>query len=170
MRLAGRVRRRWNVLGPGMRRKLFRRTASGVEPLMLWLNEDGMPRQAHGWHHTFDAGNRRIAALGLPDFSCTPHMCRHSFALKWFSIAKLVNSARMGHLSAQEAQDFRAQFGDTWHLVQTMLGHARVETTKNVYLEPFSPTRCRNPAGPRGRVPGRGVHGPGLCRPPQGGR
>jgi hypothetical protein len=40
-------------------------------------------------------------------------------------------------LSAQEAQDFRAQFGDTWHLVQTMLGHARVETTKNVYLEPF---------------------------------
>ena len=133
----GRVRRRWNVLGPGLRRRLFRRTASGVEPLILWLNADGMPREAHGWHHTFDAANRRIAALGLPDFSCTPHMCRHSFALKWFSIAKLVNSARLGHLNAQEAQDFRAQFGDTWHLVQTMLGHARVETTKNVYLEPF---------------------------------
>ncbi|MFG1930847.1 hypothetical protein ACGFK1_09350 [Mycobacterium sp. NPDC048908] len=105
--------------------------------MALWLNEDGMPRQAHGWHHTFDAGNRRTAALGLPDFSCTPHMRRHSFALKWFAIAKLVNSARIGHLSSQEAEDFRAQFGDTWHLVQTMLGHARVETTKNVYLEPF---------------------------------
>ncbi|MBC7304353.1 MAG: site-specific integrase, partial [Nocardia sp.] len=34
-------------------------------------------------------------------------------------------------------RDFREQFGDTWHLVQTMLGHRSVETTKNVYLEPF---------------------------------
>jgi hypothetical protein len=34
-------------------------------------------------------------------------------------------------------RDFREQFGDHWHLVQTMLGHRRVETTKEVYLEPF---------------------------------
>jgi hypothetical protein len=64
-------------------------------------------------------------------------MLRHSFALKWYAIGKLVHSARLGHLSGDERADFREQFGDTWHLVQTMLGHRRVETTKNVYLEPF---------------------------------
>ena len=133
----GLTERSLNVVGAGLRRKLFRHTPSGLEPLALWLNEDGMPRDPHGWHHTFETANRRIAGLGLPDFSCTPHMCRHSFALRWFSIGKLVHSARLGHLSQEEAADFRAQFGDTWHLAQTMLGHARVETTKNVYLEPF---------------------------------
>jgi site-specific recombinase XerD len=131
------VERSWNVIGPGLRRKLFRRTSAGLEPLAVWLNEDGTPRDPHGWHHTFDTANDRIAAVGLRDFRCTPHMFRHSFALKWFSVGKLVNSARLGHFTEDEAQDFRAQFGDTWHLVQTMLGHARVETTKNVYLEPF---------------------------------
>ena len=131
------VQRRWNLIGPALRRKRFRETVVGLEPLMVWLNEDGLPRDPHGWHHTFDTANNRIAEFGLPDFSCTPHMLRHSFALKWFSIGRLVYAARLGHLSAEEARDFRVQFGDTWHLVQTMLGHARVETTKNVYLEPF---------------------------------
>ncbi|MFD4248016.1 hypothetical protein ACFWP3_41555, partial [Streptomyces sp. NPDC058525] len=61
----------------------------------------------------------------------------HSFALKWYAIGKLVHAARLGHLDADERKDFREQFGDTWHLVQTMLGHRSVETTKEVYLEPF---------------------------------
>ena len=133
----GTVQRSWNLIGPALRRKLFRETVAGLEPLMVWLNEDGLPRDPHGWHHTFDTANGRIAGFGLTDFSCTPHMLRHSFALKWFSIGRLAYSARLGHLSEEEARDFRVQFGDTWHLVQTMLGHARVETTKNVYLEPF---------------------------------
>jgi hypothetical protein len=64
-------------------------------------------------------------------------MLRHSFALRWFSIGKLVYTSRLEHLTEQERRDFRVQFGDTWHLVQTMLGHRRVETTKEVYLEPF---------------------------------
>lgn len=132
-----RIRTSWNELTPGVRRKLFRENVSGLEPIALWLNADGLPRDPHGWHHTFDTANTRIAALGLNDFSCTPHMHRHSFALKWFAIGKLVYSARVGHLDGAQADDFRVQFGDTWHLVQTMLGHARVETTKNVYLEPF---------------------------------
>jgi hypothetical protein len=29
------------------------------------------------------------------------------------------------------------QFGDTWQLVQTVLGHRSVTTTMDVYLEPF---------------------------------
>jgi len=132
-----RVRTSWNALAPQKRQKLFRETVRGLEPVALWLNADGLPRDPHGWHHTFHAANDRIAALGLTNFKCTAHMHRHSFALKWFAIGKLVYAAKIGHLEAEEARDFRVQFGDTWHLVQTMLGHARVETTKNVYLEPF---------------------------------
>ncbi|MFD5063820.1 tyrosine-type recombinase/integrase [Streptomyces sp. NPDC058394] len=133
----GTERKAWNDIGPRTRLRLFRRTPQGLEPVALWLNEDGLPRDGRGWEHTFDAANERIAGLGLESFSCTAHMLRHSFALKWYAIGKLVHAARMGHLTAAEQQDFREQFGDTWHLVQTMLGHRSVETTKEVYLEPF---------------------------------
>ncbi|MFD7627548.1 site-specific integrase [Streptomyces sp. NPDC059851] len=129
--------KRWNDISAKARRRLLRETELGLEPLMLWLNEDGLPRDARGWEHTFDAANRRIRRMGLKNFSCRAHMLRHSFALKWYSIGKLVHAARLGHLSESERADFREQFGDTWHLVQTMLGHRRVETTKDVYLEPF---------------------------------
>ncbi|MEN8651516.1 hypothetical protein ABCR94_12960 [Streptomyces sp. 21So2-11] len=101
------------------------------------MNEDGLPRAGHGWQHTFTAGNRRIKQLGLQNFTCTAHMLRHSAALKWFAVGKLVSARRLAHLTNDELQDFREQFGDVWHLVQTMLGHRRVETTKEVYLEPF---------------------------------
>ncbi|GAA3320675.1 hypothetical protein [Arthrobacter ramosus] len=40
-------------------------------------------------------------------------------------------------------EDFREQFGDTWSLVQTMLGHSDVNTTRNIYLEPFIGLRGR---------------------------
>ncbi|WP_159393413.1 site-specific integrase [Streptomyces rimosus] len=129
--------RPWNVIGPRTRLRLFRQTRQGLEPLALWLNEDGLPRDGRGWEHTFEGANDRIERLGLEGFTCTAHMLRHSCALKWFAIGKLVYSARLGHLGQGERFDFREQFGDTWHLVQTMLGHRRVETTKNVYLEPF---------------------------------
>ncbi|WP_206281740.1 hypothetical protein [Streptomyces agglomeratus] len=129
--------RLWNEVGPRTRLRLFRRTDQGLEPVALWLNEDGLPRDGRGWEHTFAVANERIAALGLEHFSCTAHMLRHSFALKWYAIGKLVQAARLGHLSETEWMDFREQFGDTWHLVQTMIGHRRVETTKEVYLEPF---------------------------------
>lgn len=129
--------KRWNDIGPRTRLRLLRRGEYGLEPVALWLNEDGLPRQGRGWEHTFDAANRRIRDLGLESFSCTAHMLRHSFALKWYSIGKLVHAARLGHLGEDELRDFRDQFGDVWHLVQTMLGHAVVETTKEIYLEPF---------------------------------
>ena len=127
----------WNDVAPERRLRMFRRTELGLEPVALWLNEDGLPREGRGWEHTFDVANERIEMLGLEGFKCTAHMLRHSFALKWYAIGKLVHAARLGHLSEDERRDFREQFGDTWHLVQTMLGHADVETTKKVYLEPF---------------------------------
>jgi len=126
-----------DTLTPARRRRLFRRVDGELVPLAVWLNGDGLPRASHGWQHTFTTANKRIERLGLAGFRCTPHMLRHSFALKWYSIGKLLYEARFGHLSEEELRDFRAQFGDTWPLVQLMLGHRDPRTTMNTYLEPF---------------------------------
>ncbi len=126
-----------NVIDPRERRRLFRTTEHGMEPLALWLNEDGLPRTAHGWQHTFTQANERIAGLGLAGFSATPHMLRDSCALRWYAVGRLAYERRFGHLSEQETKDFRVQFGDTWDLVATILGHRSPETTKRHYLEPF---------------------------------
>jgi site-specific recombinase XerD len=127
----------WNDVEPERRLRLFARSPEGLEPLALWLNEDGLPRDAHGWHHSFTVANERIERLGLVGFSGAPHMLRHSFALKWYSIAKLARSVQLGSLGSDQARDWAEEFGDVWHLVQTMLGHRSVQSTKNVYLEPF---------------------------------
>lgn len=126
-----------DVLDPQMRQRLFREGEYGLEPLAVWLNEDGLPRAPHGWQHTFTEANARITALGLDGFACSAHRLRHSFALRWYSVGKLLYDARFAHLDGEELRDFRVQFGDTWQLVQTMLGHRSVTTTMDVYLEPF---------------------------------
>lgn len=61
-----------NVLSPHTRRELFRQTKFGLEPLALWLNENGLPRAPHGWEHTFAQANARIARIGVHHFSATP--------------------------------------------------------------------------------------------------
>ncbi len=126
-----------NLLKPQTRRALFWDNGYGLEPLALWLNEDGLPREPHGWQHTFTQANQRIVRLGLSNFSATPHMLRHSCALRWYSVGRLAYERRFGHLSDDEAKDFRQQFGDTWDLVATYLGHRNPETTRQYYLEPF---------------------------------
>lgn len=119
-----------NAIGPAARRRLYRSTPAGLEPVAVWLNADGLPRDPHGWHHTFDQANDRIARLGLASFRCTPHMLRHSCALRWYAVGRLAYERRFGHLDVEEQRDFRVQFGNTWDLVATMLGHRSPETTR----------------------------------------
>ncbi|WP_380633247.1 site-specific integrase [Saccharothrix lopnurensis] len=126
-----------DAIGPVMRRRLFCRTPQGLEPMAVWLNEDGLPRVPHGWEHTFGNANARIAGLGFPGLRATPHHLRHSFCLRWYSIGKLVYEAKLEHLGETERKDFREQFGDTWDLVATMVGHRNPQTTREHYLEPF---------------------------------
>jgi site-specific recombinase XerD len=126
-----------DVLTPQERRRLFRETTRGLEPLALWLNEDGFPRAHHGWENTFQTANRRIRRLGMQNFVCRPHKLRHSFAFAWYIIGRLLYERQLGHLTADETRDFRVQFGNTWDLVRTLLGHASLETTMQIYLEPF---------------------------------
>ncbi|MDG4795451.1 hypothetical protein [Micromonospora sp. WMMD1082] len=101
-----------NAVRPRVWARLFRSTSAGLEPLALWLNEDGLPRAGHGWQHTFATANARIAQLGLQGFRGTPHMLRHSCALRWYAVGRLAYERRFAHLDEQEQRDFRVQSGD----------------------------------------------------------
>ncbi|MEG3629630.1 site-specific integrase [Streptomyces poriticola] len=145
-------------LSPDDRRLLFRRTPQGLEPLWVWLSVNGLPKKPHSWEDTFDAANRRIAdAWLLKDdpqgrldeaqreqlrrecpLWMTPHMCRHSFALKWFSILSLLEERRIEGFSPDEIEDFRDQLGDIWLQLAVLLGHRHPDTTREHYLEPFT--------------------------------
>ncbi len=124
-------------LDPSHRLRLLRETERGLEPVALWLNENGLPRPAAAWQATFRTGNERVARAGIPWFQCTAHMLRHSFALRWYSVGRLLWDRRLAHLTDDEQRDFRVQFGDTWQFVQTLLGHRHPQTTVDIYLEPF---------------------------------
>ncbi|WP_327295475.1 MULTISPECIES: integrase [unclassified Streptomyces] len=145
-------------LSPDDRRLLFRRNPQGLEPLWVWLSVNGLPKKPHSWEDTFDAANRRVAEAWLcktdPDgrvgedqqeqvrrecpLWVTPHMCRHSFALKWFSILSLLEERRLEGFSPDEIEDFRDQLGDIWLQLAVLLGHRHPDTTREYYLEPFT--------------------------------
>jgi hypothetical protein len=138
-----------DAVGPDERRLLFRRTAEGLEPLAVWLSRSGLPKKTHGWEDTFADANRRAACAwlaggrsGRSGEGCPlwarPHMLRHSFALKWYSILSVVWQQRLDGFTGVELQDLRAQFGDVWHQLATLLGHADPATTRDYYLEPFT--------------------------------
>ncbi|MEU1947530.1 site-specific integrase, partial [Streptomyces sp. NPDC020125] len=143
-------------LTPDDRRLLFRRTPQGLEPLWVWLSVNGLPKKPHSWEDTFDAANRRVAEAWLRKTDpegrlnreqreqvrrecplwATPHMCRHSFALKWFSILSLLEERRLQGFSPDEVEDFRDQLGDIWLQLAVLLGHRHPDTTREYYLNP----------------------------------
>lgn len=145
-----------DVCGPDERRLMFRRTPQGLEPLAVWLSTNGLPKKAHSWEDTFDDANKRIArewvreagpsregnAPELVKADCPlwarPHMLRHSFALKWFSILSVVWERRIDGFTEEEVKDLRDQLGDIWYQLATLLGHASPVTTRDHYLEPFT--------------------------------
>ena len=118
------------------RMRLFDRTDAGWEPAMVFLGESGLPMAPDTWERVFAGASRRCLSLGVP-VTCHPHMLRHSFALRMLLTLTHAFDRRMG-LTAEERREYRLLFGDPWVLVQTLLGHASPETTRNVYLEPVS--------------------------------
>ncbi len=138
-----------DLIAPEERLRLFRQAPDGLEPLAVWLGNDGMPKQAHSWEKTFQAANARIArawaaahgkdpaAIECPLWA-RPHMARHSFALRWFSILSVVWEQRLEGFTEAEKRDLREQFGDVWFQLATLLGHSSPEVTRDWYLEPFT--------------------------------
>ncbi|MBT1183928.1 site-specific integrase [Streptomyces sp. CJ_13] len=129
------------------RMSLFTEGPMGPEPLWLWLNESGLPFHPSSWEGVFRAGSQRCdrvlsPAMAAPPF-CTPHMCRHSFALVMLVVLNHVMDQRMG-LTPEERRDFRLLYGDPWRMVQDLLGHAQLETTRGIYLAPVADLQLRS--------------------------
>ena len=112
------------------RRRLFIEGARGIEPAMLWLSESGTPMHFNTWRMVFHEANRRCEAQGV-DIHCSPHMLRHSFALRWWAVGVERLMRRQDDPHAR-----RIDLMDPWVLVQHLLGHRSPETTRETYLEP----------------------------------
>ncbi|MEU5050123.1 site-specific integrase [Streptomyces sp. NPDC021096] len=124
----------------------FTEGPAGPEPLWLWLNEQGLPFQPESWEGVFRNASQRCeevlgSVMAEPPF-CTPHMCRHSFALYMLVVLHHVMDVRMG-LTPEERRDFRLLYGDPWRMVQDLLGHADIELTRKIYLAPVSDLQIR---------------------------
>jgi site-specific recombinase XerD len=123
------------------RATLFIQGDTGLEPLWLWLGENGLPMDYCSWEAVFGAANDRCAAQGKPIY-CTPHMCRHSFALKMLVTLGRALDRRYGRDTA-ERDYVRKVYGEAFELVQGLLGHKSEQTTRDVYLEPVNGLRLR---------------------------
>ncbi|WP_329143144.1 site-specific integrase [Streptomyces sp. NBC_01456] len=129
------------------RATLFTEGADGPEPLWLWLNEAGLPFQPHSWEAVFRTANQRCRAVLEPPADqrrdphrvyspyATVHGARHSMALFMLVVLNSLLDRRFG-LSPKERRDFALLYGDPWHLVQGLLGHATRQITVETYLAP----------------------------------
>ena len=122
----------------------------------MWLAPNGLPKKPYSWEDTFQAANERIAeawvkAAGAELSSgererrraecplwARPHMLRHSFCLKWFSILSAVWQRKVAGFTEEEMRDLRDQLGDIWYQLATLMGHRDPMTTRGIYLEPFT--------------------------------
>ncbi|MGP3937926.1 hypothetical protein [Nonomuraea sp. KM88] len=116
------------------RLNLFAETEDGLEPLALWLTETGMPLRYRGWSKVFERASDRCRELGLTVFA-TPHMLRHSMALRSLVSLHHALDRRLG-LTPAERRHYEALYGNVWSMVKDLLGHRSEETTRTIYLEP----------------------------------
>lgn len=128
--------RRLAELSPGQRRRLFIETEEGLEPLLLWLTIGGKPMQRRSWYAPFNEANQALADAGIPCDPCHPHVLRHSFALTNLVYAHALMEDRLSVEHGMAARKMIAAFGDPFTLVQQLLGHSSVETTRDYYLGP----------------------------------
>lgn len=127
------------------RRNLFAQGPDGLEPAALWLTEAGDPMPHTTWNSVFNAANDRVSAargaLGVesPWVHVTPHSLRFTFAL--FVLVAGVRAT--DKLSGRGPADpfLVRNYSHVFDEVRDLLGHASVETTRRIYLEPVKSLR-----------------------------
>ncbi|MCX5309012.1 site-specific integrase [Streptomyces sp. NBC_00160] len=138
------------------RMTLYTEGPQGPEPLWLWLNEQGLPFRVSSWENVFRTANERCRTAldpgpGTPGLDpyrsiapqATPHSARHSFALYMLVVLHYLMDRKFG-LTPEERRDFRLLYGDPWRMVQDLLGHADLETTRAIYLAPVADLQLRS--------------------------
>lgn len=114
------------------RRRLLIRTADGLEPAVLWLNELGLPGKRSGWREVFDRANERCARLGVR-ISAHPHALRHSFAVITLEQLQRGHIVELAAMNPDQRLTYQMVFGDPLNWVRIRLGHRSITTTQ-IYL------------------------------------
>jgi integrase len=128
----GAHRMRLRDLSPAERRRLLRETEDGLEPAMLWLNENGLPMSVSGWQAVFSAANDRCHKAGVP-VEAHAHLLRHTFAVVTLEQLQRAHIAQLAELNVEQRGHYTRIFGDPLDWVRRRLGHRSILTTL-IYL------------------------------------
>jgi site-specific recombinase XerD len=114
---------------------------AGPEPMWFWLTEAGMPFGPTSWRNVFETANEQVDR-GLADRTpprLTAHSLRHSYALYMLiALQRAIDRRAADGRSANFSDD---RYRLAWDIVRDLLGHASVNTTRNIYLEPVNGLR-----------------------------
>ncbi len=133
------------------RPRLLIDTSGELEPLMLWLNESGVPMGHRSWGNVFTKANQRLAGeyrrLGIR--SAPPRISAHSlrFTCALFTLLSFVQviDQRLGIDPLEPWVE--ARYAEAFDFVKDMLGHADEGTTKGTYLKPLRDLRRMDALG-----------------------
>ena len=129
--------RRWTVLRspqdlPGFdfddRLNLLREGPDGLEPVALWVTDQGTPASRSMWQDMFRAANRRCVEQGV-DVRCHPHLLRHTFSVVTLEQLQRGQVRALAEHTPRQRQTYEMIFGDPLRWVQMLLGHASYLTT-----------------------------------------
>lgn len=118
------------------RRRTFIECREGLEPIALWINEDGLPSKPSAWQEVFKTANRRCVRREVP-IRCHPHMLRHSFAVITLEQLWRGHIQELTPMSGPQRETYQRVFGDPLNWIRIRLGHRSIETTQ-IYLHTLS--------------------------------
>lgn len=124
-----------DALPVDVRLRLLEEGPSGLQPMALWLGEDGRPLPPETWSAIMRRAGHRYSAecerLGAQGMHLSPHSLRFSNALLiLLNRHKLIDQALGGLPSTYDPDRYRAAY----RYVAAQLGHASESVTRETYL------------------------------------
>ncbi len=101
-----------------------------VEPMSLWLGENGLPFSIDSWNGVFGLANRKLAAArGDEEVWITPHVLRHTFATNMLGVLVGTLLERRGAFDDPQMLVLRDHLFDPLRELMKLMGHRSLETT-----------------------------------------